>query len=260
MFFLNELFFFVSSFIAVFLFVKIFDKKIMQSVEEGSEESVDSLKDNNQNVGKKEEADSVSFSKENKSFITDLKYSFIITPLFFSVIAALCGAFVFGSLEGYSNDLPQIIIKLARMCLAYCCIAYFSLTDFKYCVIPNKALLIFLSIRLVLIPLEYIFIKDSFFNIMGDCFIGSAAFFVVFMLVSLLSHGGFGMGDAKMFSIMALISGTYCAINTLLYGLICCAIFSVAAMLFGKKKIKDKIPFAPFVFFGFVITVLLGSY
>ena len=136
----------------------------------------------------------------------------------------------------------------------------FALTDLKSFTVPNRLLGVFAAARLALIPLEYFFQAEAFWAVMRDCFIGAAACFIILLFISFVSRGGIGMGDVKLMALTALTAGAYGAFNTLLFGLLACALFAVAALLFGKKNMKDKVPFVPFLYIGFVISIVLGSF
>ncbi|MGN0316840.1 MAG: prepilin peptidase [Lachnospira sp.] len=201
-----------------------------------------------------------SFMKKIKSTLLEKKYSYQFVSLAFAVLAGVCGALACHHLFFPERDIVVVIIKLFRIVLAYCSLIIFCLTDIKCFIIPNKILLFFSAIRVLLIPFEYLFDSKSFWNNIGDCFIGAVICFIILLLISFISRGGIGMGDVKLFTVLTFISGAYCTFNTLLYGLLACALFSIFALLFGNKKAKDKIPFAPFIYIGFVITIILGSF
>lgn len=83
----------------------------------------------------------------------------------------------------------------------------------------------------------------SFFNVEGlltciGCF--------VFLL--LLSKKGFGMGDVKYLSVVALYLGFF---NTCICLLASCISFVVVSLI-TKKKI---LPFAPFIFIGILLVI-----
>lgn len=201
----------------------------------------------------------ISFVEIIKNAIIKKNHSALAVSIAFAVIGAVFGGFAFHHIvNGDTEAVP--VIGLVRLSFAYSCMVIFALTDIESFTVPNRILLSFLALRILLIPFEYFFEPDMFWAIMRDCFIGAAACFIILLFISFVSRGGIGMGDVKLMTLATLITGAYCAFNTLLFGLFACAVFSIAALLFGKKKIKDKIPFVPFIYIGLVTSVILGSF
>ena len=180
------------------------------------------------------------------------KYSWLISAILFSVLSVIAGVAV--------NVFSVSVINAVKIFSVYSGLSIFFLTDSKFYIIPNKILLIMVAIRLFLLPVEYFVYPENFVNVLIDCAIGAVGCFVILAIISLLSKGGIGMGDVKLFTTLGLVTGLYCTFNTLLYGLVICALFSLLLMVSKRKKAKDKVPFAPFIFVGFLVTLILGSF
>ena len=200
-----------------------------------------------------------SFVEAVRAAILDKRHSALIVSLVFAALGAAAGGAAFFRLSADRSG-ADLAIALARPALCYVFLVIFALTDLKSFTVPNRLLGIFAAARLALIPLEYFFQAEAFWAVMRDCFIGAAACFIILLFISFVSRGGIGMGDVKLMALTALTAGAYGAFNTLLFGLLACALFAVAALLFGKKNMKDKVPFVPFLYIGFVISIVLGSF
>ena len=90
--------------------------------------------------------------------------------------------------------------------------------------------------------------------------IGFGVGFVFLALVSVITKGSLGFGDAKLFGIIGITTGALCTYSTLLASLLVSVIFSVVSMACKKMSRKDSFPFGPFISAGYVIAVLLTSY
>jgi prepilin signal peptidase PulO-like enzyme (type II secretory pathway) len=67
----------------------------------------------------------------------------------------------------------------------------------------------------------------------------------------------FGLGDLIVLLILAFWLQMDFFLNTLLYSIVIGGLFSIGLVLKDRKYFKKYIPFLPFVFFGFVLSVLL---
>ena len=170
----------------------------------------------------------------------------------FVLIALICG--------WQTAGMVQSAFDIIKVFLVYAVLSLSVLTDVKERVIPNLFVVVLILGRLVLLIPEWIFRQQEFRSLMFQSLSGGLICLVVLLIVAIVSKGGFGMGDVKLLTAEGLMLGLYGAMNTLLYGLICCAVYSLFELASHKKKLKDKIPFAPFIFAGFVICILIGSY
>lgn len=90
--------------------------------------------------------------------------------------------------------------------------------------------------------------------------LGLVICFFLLLLFSVLSRGGFGMGDVKIVSSLGFMLGLPCAMFTMLFGMVVCALTSVGLLITRRKAMKDHIPFAPYIFVGYLICILIGRF
>ena len=69
-----------------------------------------------------------------------------------------------------------------------------------------------------------------------------------------------GWGDVKLGSFLGLILGYPLILITIMSSVVVGAIYGLALMAFGKKKLKDPIPFGPFLVIGALIAIFAGRY
>lgn len=101
-----------------------------------------------------------------------------------------------------------------------------------------------------------VFIFNNNYNL--PSLIGGLALGVVLLIVGKVSAQAVGLGDGLIFLVTGVYLGFIRNLALLLYGLIICAVVSLFLLVFRKLKIKESIPFVPFVFIAFIIMVLLG--
>jgi prepilin signal peptidase PulO-like enzyme (type II secretory pathway) len=124
-----------------------------------------------------------------------------------------------------------------------------SIVDMKALIIPDSLVLAFVVLSLYPIVLNYN-IKDNLF--------GMLALFLIFLVILLVFPGSFGGGDVKFGAAIGLLSGLEMSIVVLEVSLVCGAIIGAAYALKTKKSLKTKIPFAPFLTLGLIISLLYG--
>lgn len=127
-----------------------------------------------------------------------------------------------------------------------------TLTDLKYQIIPNKivypGIVLILLLRLFINPLP-----------IWSYLLGGAIFGGLILLIAVISKGGMGGGDIKLFFLVGLALGVQ---NTLLAFFISSfagAIVGGGLLLFRKVKAKQLIPFGPFIFVGAMIAYFFGD-
>lgn len=123
-----------------------------------------------------------------------------------------------------------------------------AVIDFYRRIIPNRILSLMIMIRIVFILFEENVLMNSITSIISG-FAGC----VVFLISYLLSKNSTGAGDVKLFFVIGFYFSVSQTISIVFFSLICSVFFSIVLLLFGKIKIKDYIPFAPFAFLGAAI-------
>ncbi|MCO7175617.1 prepilin peptidase [Sporolactobacillus kofuensis] len=125
-------------------------------------------------------------------------------------------------------------------------------SDLDYMLIPDKLLLFFLPLFAVF---RIVYPTDPWW----DAPAGLVAGFALLALIALISRGGMGGGDVKLFAIMGLLVG----IKTIILGFFLSAFFGaiigMIGMLFGMIKRRQPIPFVPFIALGMLTSYFFGD-
>ena len=208
------------------------------------------------------ENDPVYSAVENKDneAVYYKKQSVLFTVLFF-VMAVLLNYFVY--LYSYKTgdaaltSQPFIFLKLAVVHMICACAA---LTDSKRCKIPNKLIVIGLISRAVIYIAEIITAWEYFRDIIINDLIGFAIGFVMLFVIAVITRGGIGFGDVKLFGVIGLMAGSGGVFAVLFLSLLFSSVTSIILMLIRKKTLRSSLPMAPSIYFGFAVTVILGTF
>lgn len=128
-----------------------------------------------------------------------------------------------------------------------------TVSDISTMLIPNKILLFFGSIilllRLTIAPL------DSWW----DTFVGAMVGFTLLLIIAIVSNGGMGGGDIKLFAVLGLYFGWQHVLLAFFLSVFVGAVIGGVGLLLGKIKRKTPMPFGPAIAIGSVITLFFGE-
>ena len=124
--------------------------------------------------------------------------------------------------------------------------------------IPNQVLLVLAVIRTVLLAVELVVYSQMGLSVAISSLLGSLIGGGMFLLCYFLTKGGIGMGDVKLFFVIGYFLGGGVIMSCVALTAFAAAIFSIVQLIRKKTKLKDEMPFAPFVLIGLIITMGLG--
>jgi leader peptidase (prepilin peptidase)/N-methyltransferase len=152
-----------------------------------------------------------------------------------------------------------------------------SVIDFRHYVIPDGATMTLVVLGVLMTALEYLgltgqisVIQGSFLggyayifsftqNVILGHVVAAAALGLIFSLIILLSRGkSMGWGDAKLAAAVGLMLGWPDAILAIMMAFIIGAMAGVSLMVMRMKKMKDALPFGPFISIGVAMAVYFG--
>ncbi|ETT82463.1 prepilin peptidase [Viridibacillus sp. FSL R5-0477] len=143
---------------------------------------------------------------------------------------------------------PELIIALLFISL----LIIITVSDIAYMLIPNKILLVFG----VLLVVGRFFIQS---NPWWDSIVGAFGGFLILLLVAILSKGGIGGGDIKLFFIIGLVLGIYSTLLALFLASVIGLIVGVVLLNYRKQGRKTPIPFGPSIALASIITYFYGE-
>lgn len=125
-------------------------------------------------------------------------------------------------------------------------------TDFAYMLIPDKILLFFLpflAIGRILSPLE------PWWDSLLGAFIG----FGLLFLIAILSKGGMGGGDIKLFFLIGIVLGTLNSLLTLFLASVIGMVVGFIMLKSSGKGTKTPVPFGPSIALAAIIVYFYGN-
>jgi len=126
-----------------------------------------------------------------------------------------------------------------------------TLIDLKHKIIPDK-----LNLAGFILGLPFIFeTREVFFS-------GAIGFFAgggLLLLIAVLSRGGMGGGDIKLAAIMGLLLGWKYLLVALFLAFLVGGTIGILMITFKMKKMKEAVPFGPYLTLGAVIAALAGD-
>lgn len=176
--------------------------------------------------------------------------------------AALLLAAAGGFASGYmlvlrAGTYPPNLLRLVLLGTLLTAAAYTDALSHK---IPNWIVLCTAAVFAGCTVLDFVLSGTDAVPMALNSVLAAAVFFVVFFLVRLASRGGVGYGDIKMITAAALILGIYGTFSFLLVSHVLAAVAAIALLVSKKATRKDGLPFGPFFYLGYLVTILTGMF
>ena len=141
----------------------------------------------------------------------------------------------------------ELIIALLFISL----LVIITVSDIAYMLIPNKILLFFaplLIIGRIVVPLEP----------WWDSIIGAVVGFGILLIIAIISKGGMGGGDIKLFFVIGIVLGTFHTLLTLFVASVIGMITGIIVLKIRGKGRKTPIPFGPSIALAAIIVYFYG--
>ncbi|WP_110111497.1 A24 family peptidase [Bacillus sp. CGMCC 1.16541] len=127
-----------------------------------------------------------------------------------------------------------------------------TVSDLRYMIISDKVLLFFLPLFIV----ERVFIPLTPW---WDMLIGAVVGFGLLLLIAIVSKGGMGGGDIKLYGVIGLVLGWKLVLVSFFLATLLGAIFGLFGMMIGKVQRGKPMPFGPFIALGVLIAYFYGT-
>lgn len=157
----------------------------------------------------------------------------------------------FSRFEGFYSFLTLLIWLI----LGACFLAIF-VADLKYQIIPDTAVIFGITISLFKHLVDYRYTGMIDFSVFWSA-LGAGLFFL--SLIFFTKGKGMGWGDVKLAVLMGLVLGFPRILAALSFAFLTGAITGVILILLGKKRLKSKIAFGPFLIIGTLFSLIYGE-
>lgn len=163
-----------------------------------------------------------------------------ISPIYMvtELVTGLLFAFAYWQL-GWQPELAVALFFISLLVII-------NVSDIAYMLIPDKILLFFLPLLIVariFAPL------DNWW----DSIVGAMVGFGILLLIAIISKGGMGGGDIKLFFLIGLVLGTLDALLTLFLASIIGMIVGIIVLKVRGQGRKTPVPFGPSIALAAII-------
>jgi len=148
-------------------------------------------------------------------------------------------------LVGWSKELLFALLLISLVMIV-------TISDLYKMLIPNRVLLFFFPVTLV----ARLFMPTSPW---WDTYAGTIAGFLLLLIIAIVSKGGMGGGDIKLFAVLGLFVGVKGIFLTFILASLFGAIAGAILLLLKKTNRKEPIPFGPFIGIAVLISYVYGD-
>lgn len=150
------------------------------------------------------------------------------------------------------------VLKIARYMILLAAMFLIAWIDQHERRIPNKILILLLTVRCAGLVAEWIVYPEMGLSLLISVLIGLLLGGGMFLLAHFITRGGVGMGDVKLLGVIGAYTGVGSIMTVVFLTAVAAAVYSIVMLILRKVKLKEEIPFAPFVLVGLVLTMVLG--
>lgn len=203
-----------------------------------------------------------SASQDSGGLNSEPKKALERSPVFSSPVPALlllCACALFAAWCGYTAAAHATsVVSMWKMTLGMGVLSCAFITDTALAIIPNLCSLVLLGGRVVTIICEFIWARDEAAAWLVNSLIAFAVSLLLLLLLAVVTKGGLGMGDVKLFCSLGFLCGIQAVFFTLVFSFLLSGLVSLVLLASRKKRLKDAVSLGPFIWLGFGVTVLLS--
>ncbi|MGA8849713.1 MAG: prepilin peptidase [Dehalococcoidia bacterium] len=149
--------------------------------------------------------------------------------------------------------------ELGVLAFYVCLFIIIFVIDLEQGLILNKVVYPGMVVALLLALYPWPWLAQAMVMRVAYAALGGAIGFAIFLLIAIVSRGGMGWGDVKLAALIGLATGFPLVFLAIIMGAILGGIVAVALMVVKRRKLKETIPFGPFLALAAMVTLLWGS-
>lgn len=143
-----------------------------------------------------------------------------------------------------------------QYCIVWIFLTSATIFDIKIRIIPNFIPLALLAIKIILVILQLIGNQITWSDMIVNL-LAAIICIMVLLVISKITHNGIGMGDVKLLAAIGFVLGLELLWAVLLLSSLLCLLVAIILLISKAKTLKDSLPFAPFIMFGYMISIML---
>lgn len=128
-----------------------------------------------------------------------------------------------------------------------------AVVDFRVKKIPNLLLLILFAVRVCWITILFLTVPDAFRSELIPSLLGLAVGGGILLICRLLSRGGLGAGDIKIYAVLGFFLKIPDIMHVMIVSIILSAVTGLLLLLFRKATMRSSMPMAPFILAGLTV-------
>ncbi|TDL34406.1 prepilin peptidase [Jeotgalibacillus sp. S-D1] len=163
-------------------------------------------------------------------------------------IMELISGLLFGSafyIVGFNWELAVILTFISLLVIIV-------VSDISYMIISDKILLFFgilLAVLRIVEPLAP----------WWDSYTGAAGGFMLLFMIAVISRGGMGGGDIKLYAVIGLVLGIKLTLLSFFFAVLLATIAGLGGIWLGLWTRKEMIPFGPYIAVASLISYFFGN-
>ena len=168
------------------------------------------------------------------------------------ILNVFCVISIMTSVDNYINIIKMIVTIF--------CVTGAACNDYREHRIPNIFSLVIAVTGIVCLTVGYFTGQQG-----AQAYIVSSVFATTVVALSMvvvyfLTKHGIGMGDIKLLCALSIVGGVYLISGTIFFAMIACSVTAIILLIMKKKTIKDGVPFGPFIYMGYIVSILFSVY
>lgn len=171
----------------------------------------------------------------------------------FAAVACFAGAM---GIFAYVSD----VLGILKMNMAMLCLLGAACFDYREHRIPNFFPALLAVSAVLLLGLGVALQQPGAVAYVTAGAISAIACGLFLVVASVITKQGIGAGDIKLICALALMTGVYGIVGTLFFGVVLCSLTAIVGLLLKKIKKDGALPFGPFLFLGYMITLFAIRY
>jgi len=178
-------------------------------------------------------------------------------------LSILCGSVLLLGIGGYflnslKYEMVQSEIMTSLVVLAFS--VPVACIDKKTGKIPNRLVIygVIAGFMLLLVRCVAFVPQEKILSTLADAGLGILLAGGVFFLCGVLSRGGIGAGDIKVFAVLGLMLGFNRVFTVIMATVLVAAIKGIYLLITKKADKKSTMPMGPFILIGVILAIAIG--
>lgn len=151
-------------------------------------------------------------------------------------------------------------INVCKLSISLLCLVGSACFDYREQRIPNLFPVILVFCGVVLYGIGFAIDQPGAIAYLTMGVVAAVLCALLLFLASFLTKQGIGLGDIKLMCALSLTTGVDILMGVLFFAIVSSCAVGIVALITKKKTLQDSLPFAPFIYFGYVVSILVINF